>query len=1178
MASPQRRPRDKGGTELKNLAAKGFESSNSTMTKFLGGTQKSWMTGHHVFKDKPLSTSNNHSRSTPLQQNNPNQKENNPVGNQTRTSRNQSQADQQSIVMHNPRSATISSTMIAANTVDAPSTLTNQKQLLPSPAPSDEHRQEHRQESVHVIDLEQEEDQQNHVYQQQNYAYQQQISPGNEPSAIRLNDQAERQKSIEGFERRVQDTESHMDIPGLIDRNMTSSVHAEASRSAAAKRNLELESDSRKRAQFVGRPASEFNQLGHGLNHVEERPSAGPTAQVLSNTDIQSFLSLITDRLNSVNIAQERRGREIEIPRLGLLQDACNCRDYFYLIIHQLFCLKSTLAISNQSSSNGLTSEHSSGLTLLTHLLLPNDQMENQAVLWFSTFPLPLEILLENSPGLKPSYEKALRCLSKLPQNWMPVKDHCHRRCYPPLVDEMNSILGVASTVLQRVISRAILRDIWQAPYDECYSDGERLFRRNQQAVQSRESQESAGQTLNTAIVKAYNVQIAKEYQQIWSRHQEHVRPPSRQSNGPQQPQSMTSNISTSMAPPQQIQNNMLSATSVSFSQMPSPSTYAPSNPVSFFATSNSRSNPQSPIGFVNTPTLPSSPFSSTQISACTSTESSIPHYLAPSYIQLSAPPQQRRPRGRPRRDQAPMMASSATDLGGLVPDQSSAGNSYRQVISQPHSATNNMPPQSMMSPWGDQSAVGLGYAHFRQPTQPLTGMPATPPYRNNARVHLSHQSMSQQRSATFPLQRQGQVQSPSISSNPQSPVGPYNLPPGFYQPQSQRATGRLAQPSPSHLFLPPLGQTRSYTEPPNPISAALHQAQARSPTLTSIDTSGKSGSTVILFAFVRRLNVMPSRLNAEKRHFNWTVEIPKEEYDFLAKDIETNDGAPPRRVVQNGSCFSRVRCVNVTNRGEITEGDWVIAETTWPNGVAIIINGTALEIRKKIHHGKDLPVDVTKLIKEGTNSVKVATTRPKNDDQVAYAIGLETVQIADSTTIENAIPKLELKDALNRILEHSGGIDPDVQVINTATILDLTDPYTSRIFDKPVRGQTCRHNQCFDLEVFFQTRHRKNQSHPSLPDHFKCPICGSDARPQSLIMDLFFVSVRKDLEVMNRLDVKAIVLDEHGAWKIKEEEQAGESREDSNKLPSPVDGITHAQHRKVPERRESEIIELGDD
>lgn len=1123
MASPQRRPRDKGGTEFKNLAAKGFESSNSTMTKFLGGTQKSWMTGHHVVREKASSSSDNSARSGPSKQNESNQREGNFVTTQSEVSRHQSQADHQSHAIHDPEPATALSTVVDATTIDTPSALTNQNQqsvdtVLPSPAPSDEHRQE----SVHIIDLEQEKDQlQNH----------------NEPN---------------------------VNPPDSIEVNP---LHIETLRSATMKRNIEPQGESRKRAQSISRSTSDYTRQDSlpSLNNVEERPLSSPSTQVPSSIVIGTFLHQITNRFNLVNAIRDRKGKQIEIPRLGLLQDACNSRDYFYLIIHQLFCMNSTL-ISNQSSFNGLTSEHLGGLTLLNHLLLPNDQMENQAVSWFSTFPLPLEVLLENAPGLKLSHKKALECLHKLPQNWMPVREHCHHRCYPPLVDEMNNTLGVASLVLQRVISRAILRDIWPGLHDECYSEGERLFRRNQQAVQLRESQERAGQILNTEYIKAYNTQIATEYQQLWARYQHHTRLPGRQSNGPQQRQGTTPNLSTPMAPPQQMQTNILPTTNVSVSQNISPSVYGVFNPsVALHANINTQSNPQSPVSFVNTPTLPSSSFTTTRNSA------------GMSDFQLAAPPPQRRQRGRPRRDQAPAMTSNTKESGGLIPGQNSAGISYRQGIPQPRSAPSNAPPQSL--PWSDQPAMGIINAHVRQPTQSLTGIPATSPYLTNVRANAGHQSMSQQRSATFPLQRQGQIQSPSISHNPQSSNRSYNLQPGVYQLPSQYNTSRQAQSSPSHLFLQPLGQTRSPTEPPpDPLKATLHQVQARSPTFASMDVSGNIDNTVKLYAFIKRFRTMPCRLSVETRYFKWTFETSKEDYNILIKDIGANNGAPPRRMVWNGSCFYRIRCVKVTNGDKTIEDDWVVIETTWPNGVAIMINDVALEIRKKIYHGKDLPVDVTKYIKEGENILSVATIRPKEANQSTYALVLETIQIADATTIKNAISKLELHDALSRILEQSSSIDPDVQVINTAIILDLTDPYTLHIFDKPVRGQSCRHNQCFDLEVFLQANYRKDLSHLSALNNFKCPICGADARPERLIMDLFFVSVRKDLELINRLDVKAIVLDELGSWTIKEEEQIGESEADSKKLPPRVDELAHARHGKIPERRESEIIELVDD
>lgn len=163
----------------------------------------------------------------------------------------------------------------------------------------------------------------------------------------------------------------------------------------------------------------------------------------------------------------------------------------------------------------------------------------------------------------------------------------------------------------------------------------------------------------------------------------------------------------------------------------------------------------------------------------------------------------------------------------------------------------------------------------------------------------------------------------------------------------------------------------------------------------------------------------------------------------------------------------------------------------------------------------------------------------------------------------------------MKRIEEHLTSVDPEIQIVNSAVVLDLTDPFTSRIYETPARGKTCRHHQCFDLDVFLQTRGNKSASQPATPEQFKCPICGADARPKSLVIDLFFAKVRRELEEMNRLDAKAIILGELGKWTIKEEEECGDGH---GQAASPADKLAAARIGKAPTRVDNEIIELDDE
>ena len=88
------------------------------------------------------------------------------------------------------------------------------------------------------------------------------------------------------------------------------------------------------------------------------------------------------------------------------------------------------------------------------------------------------------------------------------------------------------------------------------------------------------------------------------------------------------------------------------------------------------------------------------------------------------------------------------------------------------------------------------------------------------------------------------------------------------------------------------------------------------------------------------------------------------------------------------------------------------------------------------------------------------------------------------------------------RILHKLRSTDPDIEVLQPQIVLDLTDPFTSRIFDVPVRGRDCAYNQCFDFDTFLQTRGSTTKPEPCSAEKFRCPICKSDVRPHVMVVD----------------------------------------------------------------------------
>jgi hypothetical protein len=264
-----------------------------------------------------------------------------------------------------------------------------------------------------------------------------------------------------------------------------------------------------------------------------------------------------------------------------------------------------------------------------------------------------------------------------------------------------------------------------------------------------------------------------------------------------------------------------------------------------------------------------------------------------------------------------------------------------------------------------------------------------------------------------------------------------------------------------------------------------------------------------------------------------------------------------PVRQVISGSLLYRLKCVEVptsTISTSMPEDVWVTLETIWPNGVFLAINDNQLEVRRRLHHGKDLTIDLTKYVKEGLNILTCSLLRTMEEMKLSknFAVAVEVVEIISDDHIKDLPSFLKEPEARDTIIKSlnsglhvtSDGPDADedkdedeeIQVVDAHISIDITDPYTARVFELPVRGKTCLHRECFDLQTFLDTRkartsEKDRETAPTSPDEWKCPICKKDARPQKLVVDGFLQQVRKELAERDQLDVKAIRVQADGTW-----------------------------------------------
>ena len=388
--------------------------------------------------------------------------------------------------------------------------------------------------------------------------------------------------------------------------------------------------------------------------------------------------------------------------------------------------------------------------------------------------------------------------------------------------------------------------------------------------------------------------------------------------------------------------------------------------------------------------------------------------------------------------------------------------------------------------------------------------------------------------------------------------------------------------------FIPAAGYDPIQASTPDPNRLALHQAYLRSPAVVKINTVGQSVADMRLYQYLESFAIPPKAIDQETSLLSWNFSTSASEMSKKAVNTIAS-GGQTQRLLSDGRLLYRLRSVEIPHTlRTIDASEWSVKDVSWPSCCFVKINDVDIEVRRKHHHGKDLPVDLTPHICEGDNSITIALLCGEQEKKVKrYAMAVEIVEVGDQTRVDSAPTPLAAGESLRSITQaltkSYGGTandDDEVEVVDSHISIDLFDPFMARIFDIPVRGKACTHRECFDLQTFFQTRKSRVKGEPTSPDEWKCPICKKDARPQCLIVDCFLQTVRDVLVTSGAAaDARAILISSDGSWNVKRDGgDAIRTREDSNvtvvDTPTTSKGaVTEAAHSG-----ESVVIEIDDD
>ncbi|GAB1206615.1 hypothetical protein APSETT445_005305 [Aspergillus pseudonomiae] len=297
------------------------------------------------------------------------------------------------------------------------------------------------------------------------------------------------------------------------------------------------------------------------------------------------------------------------------------------------------------------------------------------------------------------------------------------------------------------------------------------------------------------------------------------------------------------------------------------------------------------------------------------------------------------------------------------------------------------------------------------------------------------------------------------------------------------------------------------------------------------------------LYQYLSSFAVPPTPLGREQCAFHWRFTLSKDNLDQFPKSHSAGIGQRSFRFYSSGNRVYRLRCIKMPSvANEVAESMWSVAESVWPSVFYVHVNGVELFVRRRVHNGKDLPLDITDHLIEGDNMISLHFIRsPTEANDMLYAMAVEVLEISDLVRAFSLAQALSPSECREQICQRvsSSLQDDEVSVVSDHLSINLVDPFTARIFSRPVRGRSCKHQDCFDHLTWIQTR-ASTSGKRSLKNDWKCPICGQDARPQQLVIDGYLQEVRAELARINLLEgAKAILIKADGSWELKSESDA---------------------------------------
>jgi zinc finger MIZ domain-containing protein len=901
----------------------------------------------------------------------------------------------------------------------------------------------------------------------------------------------------------------------------------------------------------------------------------------------ESYLSTLRTRILEYG-GFPRLAEGVERPRYMLLLTACRTGDTFYITLHQLFCLWSI----NKSNAYTILKMDSriidASMALLQSILRNNGAMAPNHLEWFSKFPRNPAILLPTDPIYELDVRRTMDFLARICRNWPSLVRTVYQRKYPLLVHEMISLLALTSATLQPVLFTVSRRQLG-------ITDGE--FAQRMEELFKMDQRNSSAANMTALTQPDTNRALLIEQYQSMVLQNLSLKSITGQQSG-FQPTTASANTGGNL--PSQAAPMLLGPTLMHSSPMMQASGNRFTNQQwSSHSTQQSETagtvSQRAPIqNFhhqVNTPA--SRAVISIALNPVSQTTQT--NYAAQNNVIHGTINPLSRPSPQPFVPYPTAVDAHSASLSQAI--QSAALGDLRQDLMDPSRLA------ALGQPRFD-NAQGLGILNFQ----------TIPPSNANALAFPCQTPVSFTQAGN------------SQASNTQDPV-PLN-PTRRETSSSIPARDRSARSTTTHptqnsqipsfgaddLFFPRPGSLipqKDYPQDPYDLKSfimAPHLIHVRSPKRVPRQMTGEQFPNEKHFQYIKSFAVVPTATPRQDALYKLDFFVTDEEF----KKISTQRVPLGEHLAVNeyfdGSTRYRLRlCERPREKSTWTESEWVVAQGKWPDSIYIVCNGSAMTLRRKQHHGKDQALELTMDTRHGHNTIAISLPRVSKTVKPAnYMIAIEIVEtLKKSRVLEmvwstGCIPFDDTRREIQaRIQKSQQSLDDDIAMESTDFPIGMTDPYTSTMFKIPARGTTCAHLECFDLATWLDTRPCKPDCmhgypklsdcqtcsklniialEPTVVDAWKCPICGADARPSSLRIDLFLLNVREELNLTGRGSVKTIMVAPDGTWQPKLEagDSSGDESDDEPIVPKLK--ATMPNRLKTPAVANVEVIELLDD